>query len=60
VLANWPRLAELFENRDLAPTRDLRAVAKALLGQHLGLPDAAVAKAFPGSEAVAPERGLLR
>ena len=60
VLANWPGLAELFENRDLAPTRDLRAVAKALLGQHLGLPDAAVAKAFPGSEAVAPERGLLR
>ncbi|WP_160123485.1 DUF1501 domain-containing protein [Rhodovarius lipocyclicus] len=60
VLANWPGLAELFENRDLAPTRDLRAVAKALLGQHLGLSDAAVAKAFPGSEAVAPERGLLR
>lgn len=60
VLANWPGLAELFENRDLAPTRDLRAVAKALLGQHLGLPDAAVAKAFPGSEAIAPEPGLLR
>ena len=60
VLASWPGLGELFENRDLAPTRDLRAVAKALLAQHLKLPDEAVAKAFPGSEAIRPEGGLLR
>ncbi|RVT99522.1 DUF1501 domain-containing protein [Rhodovarius crocodyli] len=60
VLANWPGLTDLFENRDLAPTRDLRAVAKALLAQHLKLPDEAVAKAFPGSEAIRPEGGLLR
>lgn len=62
VLADWPGLADaqLFEHRDLAPTRDIRAVAKALLRQHLKLPATAVAQAFPGSEAVTPEAGLLR
>lgn len=62
VLADWPGLAErqLFQNRDLAPTRDLRALAKALLRDHLGLPAAAVEAAFPGSAGVAAEGGLLR
>ena len=62
VLADWPGLApeRLFQNRDLAPTRDLRALAKALLRDHLRLPAAAVAAAFPGSEGIGPEPGLLR
>ncbi|MFN6954524.1 MAG: DUF1501 domain-containing protein [Acetobacteraceae bacterium] len=62
VLADWPGLHpdRLFENRDLRPTRDLRAIAKGLLRDHLRLPPAAIAAAFPGSEAVAPEGGLLR
>nr|WP_282572099.1 DUF1501 domain-containing protein [Roseomonas acroporae] len=62
VVADWPGLGEgrLHENRDLAPTMDLRAVTKALLAGHLGLPPAAVARAFPGSEGVAPLGGLLR
>jgi uncharacterized protein (DUF1501 family) len=62
VVADWPGLApdRLFENRDLQPTADLRAVAKALLKDHLRLSDRAVAAAFPGSEAVGPVRGLLR
>jgi len=62
VLADWPGLGAgtLFENRDLQPTRDLRGIAKALLGDHLGLSVAAVAAAFPGSEAVAAEAGLIR
>jgi uncharacterized protein (DUF1501 family) len=62
VLADWPGLARdaLLENRDLRPTADLRAVAKALLRDHLRLADRAVAGAFPGSEAVGPMRGLLR
>lgn len=60
VAGDWPGLSELFENRDLAPTTDLRAIAKALLAGHLRLPAAAVAQAFPGSEAVAPMRGVLR
>lgn len=62
VVADWPGLKpdRLFENRDLQPTADLRAIAKALLRDHLRLGERAVAAAFPGSEAVAPMRGLLR
>ncbi|MBO1075804.1 DUF1501 domain-containing protein [Roseomonas marmotae] len=61
VLADWPGLAEnqLFEKRDLQPTRDLRAVAKGLLRYHLRLPPAAVAAAFPDSENVDAEKGLV-
>jgi len=61
VLADWPGLGagRLVENRDLQPTRDLRAIAKGLLRDHLRLPAAAVAAAFPGSNAVAAEAGLL-
>jgi uncharacterized protein (DUF1501 family) len=62
VVADWPGLGSeaLLENRDLRPTADLRAVAKALLAGHLGLPPSAVAQAFPGSDAVAPMGALLR
>lgn len=60
VAGDWPGLSELFENRDLVPTTDLRALAKALLGGHLRLPATAVTQAFPGSEAVAAMRGVLR
>ncbi|WP_426957893.1 DUF1501 domain-containing protein [Muricoccus radiodurans] len=62
VLADWPGLApsRLFEGRDLRPTLDLRAVAKGLLRDHLGLPDAALERAFPGSGAVAAKEGLVR
>lgn len=62
VLADWPGLstAALYEGRDLQPTADIRAVAKALLAGHLRLTPQAVAQSFPGSEAVAPMAGLLR
>lgn len=59
---DWPGLAEgrLFEGRDLAPTTDLRGLAKGLLRDHLRLAAPAVARAFPGSEAAAPVGGLVR
>lgn len=62
VLADWPGLADgqLFEKRDLAPTRDLRAITKGLLRDHLGLSDAAVAAAFPNADGVVAENGLIR
>jgi len=62
VLADWPGLGQgrLFENRDVQPTRDLRAIAKGLLRDHLRLPPQAVAAAFPGSEAVEAEAGMVR
>ncbi len=62
VLADWPGMGEgqLFQDRDLMPTRDIRAIAKALLRDHLRLPAEALAAAFPQSDAIRPEPGLLR
>jgi uncharacterized protein (DUF1501 family) len=62
VLADWLGLGGdgLLENRDLAPTADLRSVAKGLLREHLSLPESAVAQAFPASSAVPGLRGLVR
>jgi uncharacterized protein (DUF1501 family) len=61
VLATWPGLApgQLFDNRDLAPTTDLRSVAKGLLAGHLGLRGPVLDQVFPGSAAAAPMRGLV-
>jgi uncharacterized protein (DUF1501 family) len=61
VVTRWPGLARLFEGRDLAPTTDLRAVAKGVLGEHLGLDPAAVDRVvFPNSGDIAALRGLAR
>lgn len=62
VMADWPGLkdSQLYEGRDLMPTTDLRAVLKGVLADHLGLPEGVLGKTvFPGSEAVAPVRGLI-
>jgi uncharacterized protein (DUF1501 family) len=63
VIANWPGLefAQLYQNRDLAPTTDFRAVAKGVLASHLGIPqDALSSVVFPQSDAVQPMKELLR
>ena len=62
VMATWPGLSrsQLFENRDLAPTLDIRSVAKGALAAHLGLSGAALARVFPGSSDAAPLLGLTR
>jgi uncharacterized protein (DUF1501 family) len=62
VGGTWPglRQGQLFENRDLAPTADLRAVALGLLADHLGLPPARFGEVFPGSTGVNPMSGLIR
>jgi uncharacterized protein (DUF1501 family) len=62
VAADWPGLGsgKLLENRDLQPTRDLRAVAKGLLAQHLGLGAETLATVFPDSARVQPMAGLIR
>jgi uncharacterized protein (DUF1501 family) len=62
VVADWPGLkdADLYENRDLKPTTDLRAVLKGLLRDHLRVDEAALAvRVFPESAAVTPTAGLL-
>ena len=61
VQATWPGLApnQLFENRDLAPTTDLRSVAKGLLASHLGLGAPALEQVFPGGSVATAMRGLV-
>ena len=63
VLADWPGLADgsLYQNRDLRPTTDLRAVFKGVLSDHLRVPNATLdTEAFPDSAAVRPMQGLIR
>jgi uncharacterized protein (DUF1501 family) len=62
VIADWPGLKErdLFENRDLNPTVDLRGVLKGVLNQHLGLDHRILADTvFPSSAKVQPLDGLI-
>jgi uncharacterized protein (DUF1501 family) len=62
VLATWPGLGpgQLFQARDLAPTLDVRSLAKGALAAQFGLQDAALSRIFPGSADAAPLNGLLR
>jgi len=63
VLADWPGLARanLHENRDLKPTRDLRTVMKGVLRDHLGVSGAALdTQVFPDSAAVRALDHLMR
>ncbi|HWF76681.1 MAG TPA: DUF1501 domain-containing protein, partial [Caulobacteraceae bacterium] len=62
IVGGWPTLsqARLFENRDTAPTLDMRGLFKGLLVGQFGMDRRALDTAvFPGSEAVAPTAGLI-
>ena len=62
VIADWPGLkpAQLYEQRDLAPTSDVRAVLKGLLADQFGLSAAVLGdKVFPESASVNPMRDLI-
>ena len=62
VIADWPGLkpADLYQDRDLKPTTDLRAVLKGVLRDHLRADEKALAQTvFPSSEAVKPIAGLV-
>lgn len=63
VLGQWPGLgpSQLYQNRDLRPTTDLRQIAKAVLTEHLKLPSVDVdARVFPGSSDIRPLEGIVR
>jgi uncharacterized protein (DUF1501 family) len=62
IRTNWPNLerSNLFEDRDLQPTADLRSIAKGLLAEHLQLSQDRLAWVFPESAAAAPMAGLVR
>ncbi len=62
VISDWPglKIADLYENRDLKPTADLRGVIKGVLRDHLGLGDRVLAEAvFPDSGMCKPVKGLI-
>lgn len=62
VIADWPGLtdAALYEQRDLRPTTDVRALAKGVMADLYGASDRHLAQTvFPESAAVAPMTGLI-
>jgi uncharacterized protein (DUF1501 family) len=62
IVGDWPTLAQgkLFENRDTAPTLDMRGVFKGLLVAQYGLDRHALdTVVFPDSAAVAPVMGIV-
>jgi uncharacterized protein (DUF1501 family) len=63
IVGDWPTLAsgKLFEDRDLAPTLDIRAVFKGVLRDHLGLDRRSLdTRVFPDSAPAPPVEGLIR
>jgi uncharacterized protein (DUF1501 family) len=61
IIGDWPTLktASLFENRDTAPTREMRGLFKGVLRDHLGIDRAALdALVFPGSATIPPAANL--
>lgn len=63
VIADWPGLSgqALYQQRDVAPTLDLRSVLKGVLLEHLGVPARALQETvFPQSEEARPVRDLFR
>ncbi len=62
IVGDWPTLAhaKLFEDRDTAPTLDMRGLFKGLLVGQFGVDRRALDTAvFPGSADVAPAVGLI-
>jgi len=62
VVADWPGLkpTDLYQNRDLKPTTDLRAVLKGVLRDHLRADERALTQTvFPGSDTVKPTSELV-
>ena len=62
LIGDWPTLqqARLFENRDTAPTMDMRALFKGVLAGQLGVDRRALdTTVFPNSAGVAPAVGIV-
>jgi uncharacterized protein (DUF1501 family) len=62
IIGDWPTLqqARLFENRDTAPTMDMRGLFKGVLAEQLGVSRRALdTVVFPDSAGVAPVVGIL-
>jgi uncharacterized protein (DUF1501 family) len=62
IVGDWPTLqqARLFENRDTAPTLDMRALFKGVLAEHLGIERKALdTQIFPDSAMAQAARGVV-
>jgi uncharacterized protein (DUF1501 family) len=62
IVGDWPTLGQgkLFEDRDTAPTLDMRGVFKGLLADHMGVDRRALdTTVFPDSAGVAPTPGIV-
>jgi uncharacterized protein (DUF1501 family) len=62
IVADWPGLkaGNLYENRDLEPTVDLRSVVKGMLAEHLGISTILLSsQVFPDTISVYPMKGLI-
>ena len=62
MIADWPGLKpeDLYQNRDLKPTTDIRAVAKGVVADLFGLSGPMLAeKVFPGTADLGPVTGLV-
>ncbi|MDQ0462790.1 uncharacterized protein (DUF1501 family) [Caulobacter ginsengisoli] len=62
IIGDWPTLKQqaLFENRDTAPTLDMRGLFKGVLADHMGVDRRALeGDVFPDSAGAAPVVGLV-
>ncbi len=60
VITDWPGLRNLYEDRDLRPTADIRSVFKAILHDHMNLPSGFVEnEVFPSSSDAPAMRDLI-
>ncbi len=60
IVTDWPGLKNLYEDRDLEPTADVRSVFKAVLHEHMNLPSAFVEnEVFPDSRGALLMRDLI-
>jgi uncharacterized protein (DUF1501 family) len=62
IIGDWPTLqqAKLFENRDLAPTLDMRGLFKSVLADHLGVERKVLdTKIFPDTAGIAAPSRLV-
>jgi uncharacterized protein (DUF1501 family) len=62
IIGDWPTLgqAKLFENRDTAPTLDMRGLFKGVLAEQIGVDRRALdTTVFPDSAGVAPVSGIV-
>ena len=62
IVGDWPTLKQtaLFENRDTAPTLDMRGLFKGVLADHMGVDRTILEKSvFPDSAGAKPVTGLV-